>query len=423
MSKLFSSLQLLPEDFLRLQSAAKAYMLDDDHPERRQCVGQRGKTDLDMIKLKIWNCVQEFLHQEDNGERFFGAKAPKADRENGARSMTWPEDAQQIIKACVPLLRRMVTNERQRQYAVETRKGGAQSKREGHDPDTKQPRKGTAGATIDATDNSDTVPLERMDIFGDGLFPGADEASEWYNVYNSDGDLDKISLRSGFPRGLFLAVICNIDGHCRLYHGGSTPQCSDSCRTRLVGRLLESRIYQQQAPAGNPSQTVQELFDTVLAHLMRIRYWKFHSGEDTASSTAASTAPARVVSSTNHSDSWKNAVVSNRSNGVGPQGPNLSSSPQLLIYIVHQNKCVLPCFDIPFNNCPNLDALRMQIQKHYGIATLQEKRVTPLPEATFKVWLPDGLIRVEDDGQWMVAVLSADTVEWMGGRIRVLLET
>jgi hypothetical protein len=37
--------------------------------------------------------------------------------------------------------------------------------------------------------------------------------------------------------------------------------------------------------------------------------------------------------------------------------------------------------------------------------------------------LPDGLVRVEDDGQWMVALLSAEAVEWMGGQITVLLDT
>ncbi|KAK4983123.1 hypothetical protein LTR50_007408 [Elasticomyces elasticus] len=133
MSKLFASLQLSPERFLYLQAAAKQYMLDPEHPERQDCVGSRGRGDSDMVKLKLYQCVRSFLEDEDMGLKYFGADAevePNAQtdgtinyNDTPARKWTWPRDGDKIIALCTPLLRRMVTNERQRKYAVESRKG------------------------------------------------------------------------------------------------------------------------------------------------------------------------------------------------------------------------------------------------------------------------------------------------------------
>jgi hypothetical protein len=142
MSKLFMSLQLTPENFLHLQAQAKAYMLDSAHPDRQSCVGNRGKGDTDMVKLRLFNCVGAFL-AEGAGEQFFGKHAEKpaenetidAARALGEdkaplpeRKLVWPEDGNKIVTLVTPLMRRMVTNERQRMYAIETRKGGTKRK-------------------------------------------------------------------------------------------------------------------------------------------------------------------------------------------------------------------------------------------------------------------------------------------------------
>ncbi|OJD35438.1 uncharacterized protein BKCO1_1700013 [Diplodia corticola] len=134
MSKLFASLQLTPENFLRLQAAAKTYMLDEAHPERQSCVGSRGKGDTDMVKLRLFNCCRDFLN-DGIGERFFGPDVP-APTENEVlegetmpgRKWVWPRDGNKIVSLVTPLLRRMVTNERQRQYAQEARKGTGKRK-------------------------------------------------------------------------------------------------------------------------------------------------------------------------------------------------------------------------------------------------------------------------------------------------------
>ena len=119
MSKLFTSLELTPEQFLHLQAAAKSYMLDPAHPDRYNCVGSKAKVDTDMVKLKLFNCVETFLEEEGWGERCWGVSAERDPSKTWR--LRWPESRNKIITSVTPLLRRMVTNERQRRYAVETR--------------------------------------------------------------------------------------------------------------------------------------------------------------------------------------------------------------------------------------------------------------------------------------------------------------
>ncbi|KAI9706173.1 MAG: hypothetical protein M1820_004934 [Bogoriella megaspora] len=147
MSKLFLSLEQSPESFLQLQSDAKAYMLDATHPERQDCVGNRGASDTDIVKLRLFNCARDFLEEDERGLRFFGEDVPG---EGGKqRTWVWPRDIDKVIGLCTPLLRRMVTNERQRKYALETR---GQAKVDGA-KDKRDEQSGTAEARNDNIDH------------------------------------------------------------------------------------------------------------------------------------------------------------------------------------------------------------------------------------------------------------------------------
>lgn len=123
LGKVFTDLKLAPEPFLKLQAAAKAFMLDPNHPERRAVVGHKKESvNNDVAKLKLWNCVENFLEMEQNGERYFGSEPVSTDSEGSQRTEFWPQHREKIVKLCMPLFRKMVTNERQRLYASETRK-------------------------------------------------------------------------------------------------------------------------------------------------------------------------------------------------------------------------------------------------------------------------------------------------------------
>lgn len=88
MAKLFLSLGISPEQFLHLQAAAKAYMLDEMHPERRDAVGSRTKGhgnqgQSDITKMELFNCVEAFLKDEGWGERLYGPGT--------SSKLKWPE--------------------------------------------------------------------------------------------------------------------------------------------------------------------------------------------------------------------------------------------------------------------------------------------------------------------------------------------
>ncbi|KAI9740671.1 MAG: hypothetical protein M1818_004635 [Claussenomyces sp. TS43310] len=117
MSKVFTSLELSAESFLHMQAAAKAYMLDPEHSERKDCVGSRGGGDGTMVRLKLFECVRYFMDDLGWGERCWGRNAQGAEY----RTLSWPRTSNRIISLATPLLRRIVTNERQRLYAIETR--------------------------------------------------------------------------------------------------------------------------------------------------------------------------------------------------------------------------------------------------------------------------------------------------------------
>ena len=119
MSKLYSSLGLTPENFLHLQSSAKAYMLDENYPERQSCVGHRGGNESNqLIRLKLKNCTQDFLTAEGLGEKYWGSSQANSSGNENFGSLIWPRDTQKIVKICIPLLRRQLTNEKQRKYSA-----------------------------------------------------------------------------------------------------------------------------------------------------------------------------------------------------------------------------------------------------------------------------------------------------------------
>lgn len=94
MSKLYTSLELDPENFLHLQAVAKTYMLDPHHPERGDCVGQRGKGDSEAVKLKLWNTAARFLVEEGHGYSHFGQQV--LGEQGSLRTMIWPQDKSRV---------------------------------------------------------------------------------------------------------------------------------------------------------------------------------------------------------------------------------------------------------------------------------------------------------------------------------------
>lgn len=288
LGKVFNSLQLAPENFLRLQNAAKAFMLDEAHPERRDVVGHKKHMGgADVAKLNLWRCVEDFLSGHGYGAKFFGPGVGSDIPGAPQRSISWPHDGQTIVKLMMPLMRKMVTNERQRVYAATSRKGGS------------APAGENAQSPLEADDS--TLPPENA----------------------------------------------------------------------LAPTLLPTTTAVPDSPTTVPAEV-------------------------TTHSTSEAQQPNTVFK---QSIVLYVNVVSNTGGALRREVPRFTLTPE---------------------SAPSLSALIAEVDRRYRRPS---DRNTPEQKAPIvKVWLTDGLVTVAEDGEWMVALLSAGVVDWMDGEIRVLVE-
>lgn len=82
----FNQTGMSTEHYNEFKVAAKIFILDLDHLERRNIVGSKGGLDTSVVKHNLINTVWEFLKDEGWGERAFGK-----DSESGA-TLKWPLD-------------------------------------------------------------------------------------------------------------------------------------------------------------------------------------------------------------------------------------------------------------------------------------------------------------------------------------------
>ncbi|KAG9248280.1 hypothetical protein BJ878DRAFT_488988 [Calycina marina] len=122
MANLFDELQITAEQFYHFQACAKDYMLDPEHMDRRNIIVRKNDGDVlaqSEIKRKLYDVTEEFLEKEGWGLKCWGKDAPNLVL--GGRRIFWPDAKEDVIGICIPLMRRVVTNENQRLYAQKLR--------------------------------------------------------------------------------------------------------------------------------------------------------------------------------------------------------------------------------------------------------------------------------------------------------------
>lgn len=492
MSKLFASLELSPENFLHLQAAAKAYMLDEKHPERRECVGQRGKGDTEMVKLRLWNCVRHFLEVEGYGERFFGEHV--VNEGMGPRQHVWPRDQHKIISLVIPLLRRMVTNERQRQYAIETRKGGgaeerrrrkmmeeslrnanAQSQQAQPDQQRQQQQQqqlqmqsqghphdhSLAAPPPPMPPQTSSTELGLTDLLLEGYPTDWNTVSKTYDMYNQDYQLDNLWAISGLQQPDWRGLVAAVDSHYQVLHNGNVYDCAGPCEDLNISRIVSSDAMahvgwrvggNQNVPARN------EFASSITRDVSRIIRDSLASRRDN-SHPPHQTSPQSAGSDPSHSRFFPPPPTAAATTTTTTTAPHHQTQPQpqpqtpitLRINIVHNGKRILPRLDVPADQCPDLETAKQLISRRFAgqlppPAPGPETSSSSVPEFDsstgtwnsssasstagagagsgwrFKVWLPEGLVPVQNDGEWTIAQLSAGTVDWMDGDLRVVVE-
>ena len=288
LGNVFASLELAPERFLRLQSAAKDFMLDAAHPERRDVVGHKKNSGgSDLAKLNLWNCIEEFLFVHGYGEQYFAPGAGDSIPGAPHRTLIWPQESQAIIKLMMPLMRKMVTNERQRIYAAATRNQG----------------------------------------------PARDTSAE-----QSPAAVDESLI--------------------------SDHRASEAGRPVEEIEVPPTMPAQQHVPALSPTgaQSTTMFKPSIFLYVN---------------------------------------IVSNSGGSM---------------------RRVIPRFTLTPEAAPNLSSLLNEVEKRYPLASTNGSASGAQTRPLVKVWLTDGLVDVAEDGDYMVALLSASVVDWMDNEIRILVQ-
>ena len=169
----------------------------------------------------------------------------------GPRNTIWPRDEQKIISLVMPLLRRMVTNERQRQYAIETRKGGGSSeekKRKQKAPEgpaqvTPQQQPQSQQQQQDVLQSSSFTPgmeLGMQDLLMDGYPNDPESLARAYGLYNQNYQLDNLGSISGLPEYEWCGLVGAVDCHYQMEHNGNAAECDASCEEYTINRIVSS---------------------------------------------------------------------------------------------------------------------------------------------------------------------------------------
>ncbi|RAO72634.1 uncharacterized protein BHQ10_008646 [Talaromyces amestolkiae] len=466
MSRLYASLELSPENFLHLQAAAKNYMLDDAHPDRRDCVGQRGKGDTELVKLRLWNCVRDFLETEGYGERYFGENV--VNEGMPPRQYIWPRDQHKIISLVIPLLRRMVTNERQRQYAIETRKGGAGTQPDDrkrrkteeimqtadsteHTPDQgvqPQPQHEQGQPSIQQNDHQHDhqhaqshyvpppPPIPHHDFSGneqqlginlsplvlDGYPTEWNAVSQTYNMYNQNYQLDTLWGVSGLQQPDWWGLVAAVDSHWKVVHDGNPTDCAPQCEAYHLNQILTSNEISQLdwrigGSATAPART--EFANSVTRDLDRIIKESLIHKQETGGREP------EQAQTTEHAP-FLSAMHQPAYGTVTNQDQHDTSPITLRLNVIHDSKRVVPRLDVTAEQCPDLASVRSLIAHRWSgqlpASTCDENGNVDTSSWKIQVWLPEGLVTADNDGEWTIAQLSAGTIDWMDNDLSVVID-
>ena len=116
--------------------------------------------------------------------------------------------------------------------------------------------------------------------------------------------------------------------------------------------------------------------------------------------------------------------------GVGDM-PTMTPSTQIMVNIVRfdergEFKRLMPRFNINPDLCTSVAGVVNEVKsKINDPATTQAYpemlEVNLDVRCTIKAWTQDGLVDIETDADWLVALLTAEGTEWMDGEVRILV--
>lgn len=79
---------------------------------------------------------------------------------------------------------------------------------------------------------------------------------------------------------------------------------------------------------------------------------------------------------------------------------------------------MFPRLDLPADQCPDFSTLLGKVCQYYQNHYQQQV----LPPLRVRAWLENGLMPIQNDGEWMVALLAVNAAEWMDGELRIVVD-
>ncbi|KAJ5591817.1 uncharacterized protein N7459_002186 [Penicillium hispanicum] len=451
------SLELSKDNWLVFKEESRNYMLDPEHPERRNCVGHRGSGNGEKVRRDLELCAEDLLGPKGYGDRFFSEHT--INEGMPPRNNIWPRDRQKIVDAVVHVLRRALTNARQCQYAIETRKGGgAEARRRRKTSDSFQDfnssrllpeqqvqmqqthRADGLGQAMPppppplpqpqpSMDTTQLMDLGLTDLFLDGYTMDWNDISRSYDMYNRDFELDNLWSLSGLQQPDWRGLVAAVDSHYYVIHNGDC-HCPPGCEAANVDRIIHSSSTLDlpwRIGGGRNLPARDEFASSITRDVSRV------IRENIASRNGDPMPHPQMSSSDGHFHSHHPLLTPQDPNNQGINSPsNGDSQGQLYLHInvLQEGKRIVPRLDLPAGECPNVDLIKQYILRRYpgqipGVPPLQSPDLVDLSAAAswrIKVWLPNGLMAVQGEKDWGVALLSAHTVDWMDGDLKVLVE-
>jgi hypothetical protein len=195
-------------------------------------------------------------------------------------------------------------------------------------------------------------------------------------------------------------------------------------------------------------QIIKQLFGIVKADLQSKPHELASEALPQSESAAEDSGPREVTMSQGEATMNRTRVSRKSAANLTPRRTAKTSSDALELHVnlvsadvsatssssSNSTKRLADPFSLPAASVPNLQALRSKVHERFGeiLQPLSPTAESGAPQRSkgnqidlnlsVKVWLPDGLVRVKDDGEWMVALLSAELVEWMDKQVKILVE-
>lgn len=106
--------------------------------------------------------------------------------------------------------------------------------------------------------------------------------------------------------------------------------------------------------------------------------------------------------------------------------PHDTSPITLHLNVLHEGKRIFPRLDLTAEQCPDLQSVMSAIAHRwvgqFPAATCDANGNVNTQNWKVQVWLPEGLMPAENDGDWTIAQLTAGTVDWMDNGLRVVID-